>query len=132
MEITVSSEQGRVPVKVFHIVGDVDTESYEQLQTKARQEINAGTRYIVLDLAEVPYISSYGIRAISQIFNWLRDSSKDESDSEISQGVRAGTYQSHHLILVNPSSRVMKVLKETGLDMYVHVDHDVKAAVSSF
>jgi anti-anti-sigma factor len=132
MEITVSSEQGRVPVKVFHIIGDVDTESYEQLQTRARQEINAGTRYIVLDLADVPYISSYGIRAISQIFNWLRDSSKDESDSEISQGVRSGTYQSHHLKLVNPSSRVMKVLKETGLDMYVQVDHDVRTAVSSF
>lgn len=132
MEITVSREQGRVPVTVFHIKGDIDTETHDQLQTAARKAIDQGTRYLVLDLTEVPYISSWGIRAISQVFTWLREATKDEDEAAISQGVRNGSYHSQHLRLACPTPRVHNVLTETGLDMYVQMDSDVKKAIASF
>lgn len=132
MEINVLSQQGRVPVKVFQIKGDIDTASYEQLQDRAKQEIAAGTRYIVLDLSEVPYVSSYGIRAISQVFTRLKEASKDETDAEVSEGIRAGTFQSPHLKIANPTPRVRKVLTETGMDMYVQIEDDVNKAVADF
>jgi anti-anti-sigma factor len=132
MEITISNEKGRVPVTVLHIKGDIDADSYDVLQTNAKQAIDGGTRYMVLDLAEVPYVSSYGIRAISQVFTWLRKASQDEDDKSVSQGVRDGSFYSHHLRLINPSPRVLHVLTETGIDMYMQIDSDLGKAVASF
>lgn len=132
MEIRVTNEQGRVPVTVFHIKGDIDANTYEQFQAEARQAIEAGTRFLVLDMKEVPYVSSYGIRAISQVFTWLRDASQDEDQAAISKGVRDGTFQSHHLVIVNPSAHVLKVLTDTGMDMYMGIEGDLKKAVTSF
>jgi hypothetical protein len=39
MEIVVSQELGRVPITVFHIQGDINTETYDPLQTQAQQAI---------------------------------------------------------------------------------------------
>ena len=132
MEITVSDEQGRVPVKVFHIQGEIDAQSFEQLESQAQQAIQDGTRYVVLDLAQVRYISSYGIRGISQIFTWLRDAPGGDDKVLLSKGVRDGTYKSHHLKLANPSQQVEKVLKMTGMDMFMEIHPDVQHAVDSF
>ena len=55
METHISNEQGRVPVTVFHIKGEIDTNSYEQLQAQAKQAFEAGTRNLLLDLRAVYY-----------------------------------------------------------------------------
>jgi anti-anti-sigma factor len=132
MEITISDEQGRVPVKVFHIQGEIDAESFEQLEAQAQQAIQDGSRYIVLDLEQVSYVSSYGIRGISQIFSWLRDTAGGEDREAISKGFRDGTYKSHHLKLVNPTRQVEKVLSTAGIDMFLEIHPDLERAVASF
>ncbi len=131
MEISVSHQQGRVPVTVFHITGDIDAESYSQLEEQAKQAIEAGTRDLALDLSKVAYIGSYGIRGISEIFNWLRDRSK-EADAALSKGLRDGNYKACHLKLVNPSKRVLDVLTTTGVDMFLEIHKDLEQAVNSF
>ena len=42
MEIAVSHAQGRVPVTVFRIKGEIDVNSYEQLQAQAQAAVEAG------------------------------------------------------------------------------------------
>ncbi len=132
MEIVVSQQQGQVPVTVFHITGDINTETFDQLQTQARQAIQSGTRFLLLDLEHVPYVSSYGIRAISQIFTWLRDSSHGEDDATVSKGLRDGTFKSPHLKLLKPSQQVFKVLSMAGVDMFLEIHTDLQQAVASF
>ena len=130
MEISISHEQARVPVTVFHITGDIDAASYQQLEQQTKQAIQVGTRFLLLDLSKVPYISSYGIRGISQIFNWLRDQSED--DHTLSHGLRDGKYKAYHLKLANPTPRVHEVLTTTGIDMFVEIHPTLKAAIDSF
>ncbi len=132
MDITVSQHTGRVPVTVFHITGDVDVSTYEQLQTRAEQAFQAGTRSLVLDLAATPYVSSAGIRAVNQIFTLLRTNAPNESDAAMSQGLRDGTFKSPHLKLLNPTDSVLRVLTTAGVDMFLEIHHDLKAAVASF
>ena len=132
MEIKISQEQSQVPVTVFHIKGDINTETFEQLQAQAQQAIQAGTRYLLLDLAQVSYVSSYGIRAISQIFTWLRDSAQDQDPAAMSKGLRDGTFKSPHLKLSNPSQQVLKVLTTAGMDMFLDIHTDLKRAIASF
>ena len=132
MEITISQKQGRVPVTVFHIKGDVDTTTYEQLQTQARQAFESGTRDLLLDLTEVPYVSSAGIRALNNVFNLLRTDAPGENDEAINKGLRDGTFRSPHLKLLNPTARVAEVLGMAGVDMFLEMHHDLQAAVASF
>ncbi len=132
MEIRVSTEQGRVPVTVFRVFGDVDVQSYEALQAQAEQAYRAGTRYLLLDLAQVDYVSSAGIRAINHLFNLMRTDVPAENDAALREGLSAGTFMSQHLKLLNPNPRVKEVLKITGLDMFLEFHTDLGPAVASF
>jgi anti-anti-sigma factor len=132
MTIDVESMEERVPITVFRIMGDIDGNTYEQLQAQANEAYQSGTRYLLLDLSEVPYISSAGIRALHYIFNLLRSDPAAESDDSIRKGVRDGTFKSPHLKLLNPNQGVAKVLGMTGYDMFLEVHNDLKEAVKSF
>lgn len=132
MEIAVSHEQGRVPVTVFHVKGQIDVDSYEQLQAQAAAAVQAGACDVLLDLTEVPYISSSGLRALHHIFTLVRTDSPAESDSALSKGLRDGTWKSPHFKLLNPQPPVLEILKTTGFDMYLEIHHSFKDAVASF
>jgi anti-anti-sigma factor len=132
MDITAEQQAGRVPVTVFHLVGDLDTTTYQRTQTQIEQAVRAGAHDIVLDLAEVGYLSSAGIRMLSQLFNMLRGDLPQESDAAMQQGVRNGTFKSPHLKLVSPTTRVAEVLKMSGLDMMIESYPSVPEAVASF
>lgn len=132
MEIQVSNRPGRVPVTVFHIVGDVDTNTYQQLQARAEQAHSAGAGNIVLDLSQVGYVSSAGIRALNHIFQLLRTNAPGESDEAVRLGINAGTFKSPHLKLAHLNRRVSEALKIAGVDMFLEFHPDLDAAIASF
>ena len=132
MEFTVSQQQGRVPVTVFHVKGDIDGSTYAPLQAQMDQAIQAGAHNMVIDLTEVNYMSSAGLRMINHAFNLLRGDLPQESDQAIKQGIRDGTFKSPHLKLVNPGPHVMEVLKTAGIDMFIESRQSVTDAVASF
>ena len=127
MEISVWHEKGRVDVTVMAVKGDITVESYEQLQERVEQEHKLGTEYLLIDLNEVPYISSSGLRAIHHIFTLL-----EEKDEAMRKGMNAGTFRSAHFKLVNPSKQVLDVLKTTGYDYFLDIYDDREQAIASF
>ena len=132
MDITVSQEQGRVPVTVLHIAGKTDSASANEFEKKAMDVIDGGARHLVLDLSKIPYMSSAGLRVLQELFNKLREVSTGESDKEMYRKINDGSFKSPHLKLLNPTKEVMEVLKMSGFDMLVSIEHDLKAAVASF
>ena len=132
MEISITHEQGHVPVTVFHITGEIDVKTYEQLEQRARQEYKAGMRNLLLDLSGVTFLSSAGLRAIHGLFLLLRTDSPEESDEAMSRGLRDGTFKSSHLMLLNPRPQVLQSLGYAGFDMYLAIHHDLHKAVESF
>jgi anti-anti-sigma factor len=132
MEISITNEQGHVPVTVFHITGEIDVKTYEQLEQRAQQEYKAGMRNLLLDLSGVTFLSSAGLRAIHGLFLLLRSDTAEESDEAISRGLRDGTFKSYHLMLLNPQPQVLQSLSYAGFDMYLHIHHDLHKAVESF
>jgi anti-anti-sigma factor len=132
MEITVTQEQGRVPVTVLQVAGRTDSVSADSFEKKVMEVIDAGARYLVLDLSKMPYISSAGLRVLQEIFNKLRSVSGDESDKEMYRRINEGTFKSPHLKLIYPTKEVLEVLKMSGFDMLVSIEKDLKTAVASF
>lgn len=130
MTISVWHEQANVPVTVLRVKGEVRSET--ELQAKAKEVFDAGTRNILLDLTDVPYMASAGLRALHSIYRLLRTDASNESDEAVRRGIAAGTFTSPHLKLLNPSKNVLEVLKMTGYDMFLEIHHDFRRAVDSF
>jgi anti-anti-sigma regulatory factor len=130
MEIVVSHEQGRVPVTVFHIKGEIISD--KELNAKAEEVFKAGTRDLLLDLREVPYMSSQGLRGLHYIYTLLRTDAPNESDQAVKTGIAAGTFVSPHLKLLGPSEKTFEVLKMTGYDMFLEIHHNLNQAIASF
>lgn len=134
MDIQVSTENGRVPVTVMHVDGNIDANSYESFQAKAQELINAGARHILIDLSHSPFVSSAGLRALHHIFNDLRarDSDNRLSEQDVRRGISAGTYKSPNLKLLNLSKETKTAFELSGFDMFIETFDDRQAAIASF
>jgi anti-anti-sigma factor len=134
MEIKVSTESGRVPVTVMHVDGNIDSSTYEQFQSTARNLIDEGARYMLVDLSHAPFVSSAGLRALHALFNELRSRNRDAdlSDEQMKRGISAGTYKSPHLKLLNLSPEARSAFETSGFDMYIDTFTDLKTAIASF
>jgi hypothetical protein len=132
MEIKVTKEQAKVPVAVMHVAGNIDSSSYEAFQGKADELIEGGARYLLVDLAETPLITSAGLRALNSIFTRLRELTPDVSDEEMRKGINAGTYRSPHIKLLKPSKATTVALEHSGFSMFIESFSDPKAALASF
>lgn len=107
------SVQGLKRVQVVTVNGRVDSSSAPQLDEKLKNLRQNGYENLVLDLSEVDYMSSAGLRAIVSA---LRDCKKHGGN----------------LCLVNPSARVGEVLELAGLTSLFNVYDDTTTAVGSF
>ncbi|MBN1993421.1 MAG: STAS domain-containing protein [Anaerolineae bacterium] len=132
MNIVISQEQGRVPVTVFHLEGEIGADNYEQIQTQAQQAFAGGMRNLLLDLSEVTFISSAGFRALHYIFTLLRTDAPDENAEAMHKGLRDGTFKSPHLKLFNPQANALKALKTAGFDMFLEIYYHRQKAIDSF
>jgi anti-anti-sigma factor len=132
MDIKVTTENGRVPVTVITVTGNIDTNSFEGFLSKAEELIQGGARYILVDLSNVPYMSSAGLRVMNAMFNRLRSSYSDMTEKEVLQAVNAGTYKSPNLKLLNLSEQTKFAFETAGFDMYIETFTDRNKAINSF
>ena len=132
MNVNVLTEQGRVPVTVLRVEGDIDSNTYEAFEKQGRQAIQAGARHVLVDLSKVSYVSSAGVRALTALFQALRAAAPDAEPADLQKGLRDGTYRAPHFKLLNPSKEVDYVLKTTGLDMFLDIFKDYQTAITSF
>jgi anti-anti-sigma factor len=121
---------GRVPVTIMHVTGNIDSASYEEFQAQALELVRSGSHNLLLDLHDVPFMSSAGLRAINQLYNALRE--RSESQEVVTKGVTAGTYKSPHLKLLSPSPRVIDALRMSGFDMFLDIQSNLHDAVAAF
>jgi hypothetical protein len=129
MELSDSQANGRIPITIFHLKGDLVEE--EPLRGEATTAVANGSQAILLDLQDVPYISSAGLRAIQFVFELLQDSS-EVGKSEMNRGIAAGTFHAPNLKLLNPSKNGTKALRVSGYDMFLEIFTNLDEAIASF
>lgn len=134
MDIQVTTANGRVPVTVMHVNGNIDASTYEKFQAKADELIEGGARHLLIDLSHCPFVSSAGLRALHHIFNDLRarDTDRHLSEEEVRRGISAGTYKSPNLKLANLSKETRTAFELSGFDMFIDTFNDEHAAIASF
>ena len=135
MEITVTQEDGNVPVSVVHLKGDLDASSYLDLVNSAQKLYDDGVRRLVLDLANLDFISSAGLASLHIIVRMFRG---EKTDPEGGWGTykaidrkRESGFQKN-VKLLNPSSEVDRVLETVGFKQFFEVYTGLEEAVLSF
>lgn len=134
MEVKTFNENGRVPVTVMHVDGNIDSSTYEAFKARADDLIAGGARYILIDLSHVKFISSAGFRAFNDLFKKLRSLHPDAnlSEEDVKKGIGAGTYKSPHLKLLNLSDNARTAFQFAGFDLFIETFTDLKTAIASF
>lgn len=136
MDITVSQEQGRISISVIKLAGQLDGQSYESLISRAREAIEGGTRNILLDLADLTYISSAGLVSLHTIALLTRgeevpDPEHGWSTLKSMDRNRDGGLQKN-LKLLNPRPDVVSVLDMVGFSAFFEIFTDKQNAIDSF
>ena len=134
MEINVSIHEANEPVAVMNIKGNVDAANYVQVVNKAQEIYNNPVRNLILDLSEVPFISSAGLVAIHKIA-LIYSGGKQEVEQEGKETRPDFTHNANarkRVKLLNPQPDVDRTLETTGLKLFFKVFNDLDSALKSF
>ena len=123
MHIRVAHEEGRVPITVFYVQGQINMGSTAQLEQLARAEYDEGMRNLLIDLSEASSLTSAGLRTLLVLYRLL--------DAPLS-GTRAAQLKSSHLKLLNVPPNLQQVIQISGLDNFIDSYGDLPTAIASF
>ena len=128
MDIKVELEQASEPVAIMRLQGSIDASNFVQIVDKAQEIYQNPARNLILDLSEVPSISSTGLAAIHRIallYSGVSDYMK-HPDLTHSSNARK------RVKLLSPQPDVEKELETAGLKLFFKVFHDLESALNSF
>ncbi len=132
LEVNITIQNARVPVTILHPRGEIDSSNYRSFQSISDETLSKGSRYLLIDLADTPYISSAGLRVIHTLFNKLRDLHKDVNDHDLQKKMSVGAYRSPYLKVANLSPRVREAFELSGFDIYIETHEDIANALQTF
>jgi anti-anti-sigma regulatory factor len=136
MQFTTIQVQGRVPVTALKMDGRLDGTSYLDAIAVARDLYDRGARYIVLDLSDVPYVSSAGLVAIQSIAALFRGEQPPDPEMgwqafhAVERDLDAG--MQNRVKLLSPQPQVQQVLETVGFTLFLEVHPTLEEAVSGF
>ncbi len=136
MELTVTQKAGRVPVSVIQPHGDVDASNYTELIRKVEELFKGGVKDFLIDLSDVPFMSSAGLVALHSIAVLLRGekpvdpqsgwASLKSMDRTRERGMQP------HVKLLNPQQYVAETFDKAGFTQFFEIFTDLKKALESF
>lgn len=118
LQIGVSREDGEKAVTVLRLKGSLDANTQGDLENAAKEAIDSGAQFLLLDMSEVDYLGSAGMRAIHAVTNLL---SPDDP-----------SLRSANLKILNPSPAAAKVFKTLGFDSFIDIHESINEAIAAF
>jgi anti-sigma B factor antagonist len=110
MDITERVENG---ITVFVLEGRIDTQGAVDLDLALQAAVSEGQHKMVLDMAEVRYICSAGLRTLADVFTKNREQGGDLK-----------------LVALNP--KVLRIFRIIGFDKFFSVYDTLEAASADF
>jgi anti-anti-sigma factor len=136
MNISVSQAEGRVPVTVLKLDGQLDGQNFQELIAKAQELHGAGARDFLLDLSGLTYISSAGLVALHSVALLARGEEIPDVEggwsAYRSMGRTSEAGVQKHVKLLNPRNEIMGVLDMVGFSSVFEIFTDREEAIKSF
>jgi len=131
MEINVTLHEGKEPIAIMHLKGDIDASNFIEITDKAEETFNNPSPYLIIDLSDVTSISSTGLAAIHKIallYSGVPQNVEENSNPDFTHSSNARKY----VKLLNPQPEVDKTLAGAGLKLFFKVFKDLESAIASF
>jgi anti-anti-sigma regulatory factor len=133
MEITVSIHEATQPIAIMKIKGEISAASYMEVVNKAQEIFNNPARNLIIDLSEVPAISSAGMVGLHKIaLVYSGDPhmqvDKDDSRPDFTHNSSARKF----VKLLSPQPAVDAELMKAGMKLFFKVYTDLESAIQSF
>ncbi len=136
MNLTVEQAQGRVPVTILSLQGDLDASNYQQIIARARELYAAGTRRLLLDMSSTSFMSSSGLVALHSLALLMRGETPPDPEAGWrairAVGEEADAGKQANVKLLNPQPQVDRVLERSGLKQFFEVYTSRETALASF
>ena len=134
MEIEVAIHEAREPVAVMSIKGNIDASNFVEVINKAQEIYKRPVHNLLLDLSEVPFISSAGLVAIHKI-SLIYSGGQQEVEQEGKETRPDFTHNANarkRVKLLSPQPGVDQILEMAGLKLFFKVFYDLESAIQSF
>lgn len=109
--MNINEEQLQNSITKINLSGRMDIEGVGQIDIKFSGMSASPRMAIIVDMSEVPYMSSIGIRALLM--------------NAKAVGKRGGKF-----VLLNPEQNVRNVLETSGIDQIIPICSDLNEAIS--
>lgn len=131
MEISVSIEQGEEPIAVLKLKGAINASNFMEVVDKALQIYNNPVHNLIIDLSEVPSISSAGqvaIHKIALVYSGMPHDVEEDENPDFTHSAHARK----HVKLLSPQPAVDEALIKAGMKLFFKVFNDLDSALKSF
>ena len=138
MQIEVEHITVPPPITIVSLFGELDASNYMTLVDKVAELYREGTRNLLIDLSEMPFMASSGLVAFHRVALIMREESPVEPEDQwnpmraIANDMQNDSGHDRHCKLLNPQSRVAQTLQVTGFDKILAVYFDRETAINSF
>jgi len=137
LESTVDQAEGRVPITILTLVGELDGSNYQQVIDTVAGLYEAGARHLLLDLTGLEFISSAGLVALHTILRQMQGAGPVDPEygyaalRAINDDVDNNAVQTA-VHLCGTQEGVQKVLDRTGLGGLFPSHPDRATAIAAF
>ncbi len=125
--LTITRTEGQV--HVLHLAGKLDAETQAALVETAKAQQAAGTRYLLIDLRDLDFITSAGLGALHNIYKMFTPANEVTAWEKQNPGE---PYKSAYMKLAGASPGVYYVLNIAGFLQNIPIYPDLQGALQSF
>lgn len=125
LELRSAQHMGHVPVTIIELKGGMDGSNYQNFQDEVQKVVDEGTRYLLLDMSELTYMSSNGIRALNVVAKLLASKAAEQRAEDSS-------FKSAYFKLLNPTKNIKDILEAMGFSMIFEIYNERDEALASF
>jgi anti-anti-sigma regulatory factor len=130
MDINITIEQAKETVAVMKLTGDVNASNFMEIVDKASEAYMNPARYLIIDLSDVPSVSTTGMVAlhkIALIYSGVPQDVEEGQNPDFTHSNEARKY----VKLLNPQPEVDATLTKTGMKLFFKVFDDLDSTLKS-
>lgn len=127
--LQITSDDARGPVHILHLAGRLDGETQANMIDAAEAEKASGTRFLLIDLSRLDFITSAGLGALHNIYKLFTPAQEIEAWDRERHGE---PFKSPYMKLAGASPSVYYVLNIAGFLQNIPIYPDLEGALRSF
>jgi anti-anti-sigma factor len=137
LETTSEQVEGRVPITVLSLDGELDASNYLGLIDTVGGLYAAGTRHLLIDLTDLRFCASSGLVALYSAVRIMRGEQPPDPEAgwdtfHSMEHESSGGASQTDVQLAGPQPGVARVLQRTGMDRLFIIHPDRATAIAAF